>query len=68
MEKESCTYSEVGEGEYWECSGCEDAFVFEIGSPKDNHYNFCPNCGRKIIEFIHSEEISCIDFDGDEVE
>lgn len=33
---------------YWECSNCEDAFVLEVGTPKDNNYNFCPNCGARM--------------------
>ena len=33
---------------YWECSNCEDAFVLDVGTPKDNNYNFCPNCGAKM--------------------
>ena len=35
---------------YWECSNCEDAFVLEVGTPKDNNYNFCPNCGAKMYK------------------
>ena len=31
--------------EYYECSVCKDAFVLMEGTPKDNNYNFCPNCG-----------------------
>ena len=30
---------------YWECSNCEDAFYLEVGTPKSNNYNYCPNCG-----------------------
>ena len=30
---------------YYECSVCEDAFITLEGTPKENHYNFCPNCG-----------------------
>jgi len=32
-------------GVYWECSNCEDAFFLEVGTPKENNYNFCPSCG-----------------------
>ncbi len=31
--------------EYFECSKCHDAFYVEFGTPEDNNYNFCPNCG-----------------------
>jgi predicted nucleic acid-binding Zn ribbon protein len=31
--------------EYYECSVCKDAFVLMEGTPKENNYNYCPNCG-----------------------
>jgi hypothetical protein len=31
--------------EYYECSVCKDAFVLMAGTPKENNYNYCPNCG-----------------------
>ena len=32
------------EGTY-ECSNCKAEFVLTEGTPEDNEYNFCPNCG-----------------------
>ncbi|MBO7695990.1 MAG: hypothetical protein J6T10_25430 [Methanobrevibacter sp.] len=32
------------EGTY-ECSNCKTEFVLIEGTPEDNEYNFCPNCG-----------------------
>lgn len=29
----------------WECSECKDVFILLEGTPKDNNYNYCPNCG-----------------------
>lgn len=29
----------------YECSACKDVFVLLEGTPQDNLYNFCPNCG-----------------------
>ena len=29
----------------WECSVCLEEFCVEEGTPKDNEYNYCPNCG-----------------------
>lgn len=29
----------------WECSECHEAFYLELGTPKENKYNYCPNCG-----------------------
>lgn len=34
--------------EYFECSKCHDAFYVEFGTPEDNNYNFCPNCGARM--------------------
>jgi hypothetical protein len=36
---------------YYECDECGFAFVFMDGTPKDNHFHYCPgeDCGRKII-------------------
>lgn len=41
-----------GEWEVWnddkntfECSRCGMAFTLYEGTPKDNDYNYCPNCG-----------------------
>lgn len=30
---------------YYECSVCKEPFVLIDGTPADNLYNFCPNCG-----------------------
>ena len=36
-------------GDYYECSACGDAFVLLEGTPYDNYYNYCPNCGARMI-------------------
>lgn len=33
------------DGVYYECSVCKEAFTLIDGTPTDNLYNFCPNCG-----------------------
>ena len=33
------------DGVYYECSECGEAFTLIDGTPTDNLYNFCPNCG-----------------------
>ena len=40
IEKDDCW-----DGVYYECSVCKDAFTLMDGTPSDNNYNFCPNCG-----------------------
>ena len=34
--------------EDWFCSNCKDIFMLLEGTPKDNNYNYCPNCGAKM--------------------
>lgn len=29
----------------WECSECKDLFTTLDGTPKDNNFHYCPNCG-----------------------
>ena len=29
----------------YRCSACNELFCIIEGTPKDNEYNFCPNCG-----------------------
>jgi len=35
---------------YYECSECNQEFVLIEGTPQDNGYNYCPNCGAKMEE------------------
>lgn len=30
---------------YYVCSNCKEAFTLIEGTPTDNLYNYCPNCG-----------------------
>ena len=34
----------------YRCSNCNEHFVLEEGTPIDNCYSYCPNCGAKIEE------------------
>lgn len=36
--------------EYYACSSCGAEFVLIDGTPSDNDYNYCPNCGAKMDE------------------
>ena len=36
------------DGVYYECSVCKEPFTLIDGTPKDNLYNFCPNCGAEM--------------------
>ena len=33
------------DGVYYECSNCKEAFTLLEGTPSDNLYRYCPNCG-----------------------
>lgn len=37
------------DGTYFECSRCGDKWELTCGSPADNHLNYCPDCGAKVI-------------------
>lgn len=33
-------------------SSCGDAWIFEDGTPEDNHMNYCPFCGRHLKQRV----------------
>lgn len=41
---------------YYECSNCEEAFTLREGTPADNLYNHCPNCGAE-MEIDSNEQL-----------
>ena len=41
---------------YYECSICGEPFCLIDGTPTDNMYNYCPNCGAKMVEPQESED------------
>lgn len=43
-------HSDEWDGGYYECSVCGEAFTFIEGTPKENLYNYCPNCGARMEE------------------
>jgi len=55
------THSEYDD-EHWETS-CGQEFMIIDGTPKDNGYNFCPSCGKPLVEFYiqDSEDIDYSD-------
>ena len=38
------------------CSVCKEPYILESGTPKENKYNFCPNCGAYMMERSGSGE------------
>lgn len=36
----------------WKCDNCSEVWTLVEGTPEDNLYKYCPNCGAKIIEYV----------------
>lgn len=36
------------EASVWACSQCNEPYVLIYGTPEENYYYFCPNCGAKM--------------------
>lgn len=43
----------------YRCSECNELFWLESGTPKDNEYNFCPKCGKRLVDPHESEDKKC---------
>lgn len=50
IEKEDCNLDI-----YYDCSECGESFCLIDGTPTDYLYNYCPNCGAKMVEPQESE-------------
>ena len=37
-------------GDCYKCSACGEEFILNEGNPKDNGYNYCPNCGARMSD------------------
>lgn len=42
----------------YRCSNCDEHIVLEEGTPTDNCYSYCPNCGAKMDEQAFKERES----------
>ena len=52
--KDKCTWQPDEDGTW--SSQCGLAFVFNEQGPKENHFKFCPKCGKEIVELPLEEE------------
>ena len=41
---------------YWECDSCHKEYSFKGGTPLQNDWHFCPNCGTKKVNEIRIGE------------
>lgn len=56
-EQKECTYSSYDEDRgAWECSECNNLLVLNDGNPKDNEFEYCPYCGKKISKIVETED------------
>jgi len=51
MSENACTWTYDEDDDKWD-TACGDAFCFESATPKEHHYNFCPRCGKPMLELI----------------
>ena len=40
--------AEIYDESTWECSECGEPYTLLYGTPSDNRYNYCPNCGARM--------------------
>ena len=45
---DTCVWKLMDDGDCYETS-CDEAYCITEGTPKENNYNFCPNCGNKLV-------------------
>ncbi len=46
------TYWEYDEEyDYWQCKECDLHWTMLDGTPEENGMQYCPQCGRRIVEF-----------------
>ena len=41
---------------YYTCSSCKEDFDLIAGTPCENLYNYCPNCGAKMDETVEDDK------------
>ena len=60
VKHEECEYivskGRAGYQEEYKCSVCGDSFYWTPSEMFPNKFNYCRNCGRKIVKFIDKSE------------
>lgn len=47
-EQKTGRWIETDDYDAWRCSECDEYFCLYEGTPQDNEYYYCPNCGAKM--------------------
>lgn len=47
-EQKTGRWIETDDYDAWRCSECDEYFCLDEGTPQDNKYYYCPNCGAKM--------------------
>jgi DNA-directed RNA polymerase subunit RPC12/RpoP len=59
VKREECEYvitkGKAGYHEEYKCSACGDSFYWSQDKNIPSRFNYCRNCGRKVIRFIEKE-------------
>ena len=58
--EEQCDWTPADDeyGDRWETS-CGEAYCFEYETPKGHGYNYCPSCGKMLVEKERKIEDDC---------
>ena len=60
VQHEECEYiitkGKAGYHEEYKCSACGDSFYWTQDRNIPSRFNYCRNCGRKVIRFIEKEK------------
>lgn len=54
-DNETTTFLEI-DWPHWVCRKCGGDWVFLYALPSEDNYNYCPGCGRRIVEFVAAKE------------
>ena len=49
-----CIWMEDGDGGY--STSCGKAFIINDGTPEENGMNYCPFCGKPLMQEVFKEE------------
>lgn len=48
-------HEDIDGSEHYECSRCKNEFILIDGTPEENNYHYCPNCGADMRKETENE-------------